>query len=76
MIITTWNISGLNNKGKQSYLKERLRKDKPSVMIQQETKISEVKLKEIMGNFRPRYELVGQDAMGSTGGLAILCVTQ
>jgi len=41
-------------------------------MILQETKISELKLKEAMGNFRPRYEVVGQDAMGSVGGVAIL----
>eukprot|EP00253_Pinus_taeda_P035223 PITA_35223 len=69
MIITTWNIRGLNSKGKQRYLKEILRKDKPSVMLLQETKISELKLKEIMGNIKPRYEIVGQDVIGSAGGV-------
>jgi len=40
MIVTSWNIRGLNSKGKQRYLKERIKKDKPSIMIIQETKIS------------------------------------
>lgn len=72
MIITTQNIRGLNSKGKQRYLKERLRKDKPSVMILQETKISELKLKEIVENIKPRFEIVGQDVIGSVGGFTIL----
>lgn len=53
MIITSWNIRGLNSRGKQRYLKEILKKDKPSIMIIQETKISESKLKGIMENFKP-----------------------
>ena len=72
MIITTWNIRGLNIKGKQRYLKDRLKRDKPSIMIIQETKISEQKLKEIMQEFQPHYETMGQDAIGSAAGLAIL----
>lgn len=72
MIITTWNKRGLSGNMKQRYLKEILRKDKPRVIILQEENISELKLKENIGNCRPRYELVGQDPMGSAGGLAIL----
>lgn len=41
MIITTWNIRGLNSRGKQRYFKERLKRDKPNIMVVQETKISE-----------------------------------
>lgn len=41
-------------------------------MILQQTKINEIKLKEIIANFRPRYEVVGKYSMGSVGGLAIL----
>lgn len=41
-------------------------------MIIQETKISEQKLKEIMSKFNPNYEIMGQDAIGSAGGLEIL----
>lgn len=59
MIIKTWNIRGLNSKGKQRYLKERLRRDKPNIIIIQETKISEQKLKHIMGKFKPHYKIIG-----------------
>ena len=72
MIITTWNIRGLNSRGKQRYLKGRLKRDKPNIMIVQETKIREQKLKDIMRKFKPHYEITGQDAIGSAGGLAIL----
>lgn len=48
MIFTTWNIRGLNSKGKQRYLKERLRRDKPNIMLIHETKVRERKLREIM----------------------------
>jgi len=53
MIITSWNIRGLNNKGKQRYLKERLKKDKPKIMIVLETKISERKLKGLWNTLNP-----------------------
>lgn len=72
MIITTWNIRGLNNKEKQRYLKERLKKYKPNIMLIQETKIREHKLKEVISNFKPHYEIIGQDVVGSVGGVAIL----
>lgn len=41
-------------------------------MILQETKIVEGKLKEILQNFNPTYEVMAQDARGSVRGLAIL----
>ena len=72
MIITSWNIRGLNSRGKQRYLNDRLKKDKPSIMIVQETKISTVKMREILNRNRNRYEMMGHDAMGSAGGLVII----
>eukprot|EP00253_Pinus_taeda_P001856 PITA_01856 len=72
MIITSWNIRGLNSRGKQRYLNERLKKEKPSIMIVQETKISTVKMREILNRNRSRYEMMGQDAIGSAGGLIII----
>lgn len=72
MIITSWNIRGLNSKGKQRYLRDRLKKDKPSIMIIQETKISTQKMEEIMRRFNTHYEIMGQDAAGNAGGLAVL----
>eukprot|EP00253_Pinus_taeda_P028344 PITA_28344 len=63
---------GLNSKGKQRYLKERLKKDKPSIMLIQETKMDQQQLQEIMKRMRPEYEVMAQDAVGSAGGLAII----
>lgn len=72
MTVTSWNIRGLNSKGKQRYLKDRVKKDKPSIMIIQETKISSQKLEDIMRKQKIHYEVMGQDAIGTAGGLAIL----
>lgn len=72
MIVISWNIRGLNSKGKQRYLKERIKKDKPSIMIIQETKISSQQLEGIIKKQKIQYEVMGQDANGTAGGLAIL----
>lgn len=72
MIVLSWNIRGLNSKGKQRYLREKLKKEKPSVMILQETKISVQQIEELMVRNKMHYEVMGQDAIGSAGGIAIL----
>lgn len=72
MILTSWNIRGLNCKGKQRDLEARLRKDKPQIMLIQETKISRQKMEEILNKITPRYEQVTIDAKGSAGGIAII----
>lgn len=59
MIITTWNIRFLKSRGKQRYLKERLKKYRPSIMILQETKISKRNLKEVLENYKPQYQVIG-----------------
>eukprot|EP00253_Pinus_taeda_P026517 PITA_26517 len=72
MIVLSWNIRGLNSKGKQRYLREKLKKEKPSVMILQETKISVQQIEELIVRNKIHYEVMGQDAIGSAGGIAIL----
>jgi len=72
MIITSWNIRGLNSRGKQRYLNERLKKEKPNVMIVQETKISTEKMRESLNKNSSSYEMMGLDAIGSAGGLIII----
>ena len=67
-----YNIRGLNSKGKQWYLKEKLRKDKANIMIIQETKIHEAKLKGIVLSFKLPYEVIALDSRGSVGGPIIL----
>jgi len=72
MIIISWNIRGLNSKGKQRYMKEKLKKERPSIMILQETKITMQQMEGIIKNSKLQYEVMGQDAIGSAGGIAIL----
>jgi len=69
MIVTRWNMRGLNSKGKQRYLKERVKKDKPSIMIIQETKINSQKLEEIERKYKIQYEVMAQDTIDIVGGL-------
>ena len=72
MIFTSWNIRGLNSKGKQRYLKDRLRKDKPSIMIIQETKMNQQQIKEILEKSKSKYDVMAQDTDEAAGGLAVL----
>lgn len=53
-------------------MKEKLKKDKPSIMILQETKITVQQLEVIINKNKLQYEVMGQDAIGSVGGIAIL----
>lgn len=72
MIVISWNIRGLNSKGKQRYMKDKLKKQKPSIIILQETKISVQQIEEIIDKNKLHYEVMGQDSIGSAGGIAIL----
>lgn len=72
MIITSWNIRGLNNKGKQRYLIERIKKGKPQIMLLQETKITGAKMEEILKKIKPSYEIMTLDSKGSARSIAIL----
>jgi exonuclease III len=38
MKILSWNIRGLNARSKQTLLKDRIRKEKPDILLLQETK--------------------------------------
>ena len=62
MKVISWNIRGLNSQGKHRYLKERLKFEKPQVMLIQETKVSSQKLESIMQSFKPHYEVMAIDS--------------
>eukprot|EP00253_Pinus_taeda_P010493 PITA_10493 len=68
MIVISWNIRGLNSRGKQRHIKDKLKKEKPSIMILQETKILVQQLVEIIEKSNLPYQVIGQDAIGSAGG--------
>ena len=72
MKVLSWNIRGLNSKGKQRYLKDKLKVEKPQIMLLQETKVSGQKLQSIMQSFKMKYEVMAIDYVGTSGGIAIL----
>lgn len=53
-------------------MKDKLKKEKPSIMILQETKIMVQQLESIIDKSNLQYKVMGQDAIGSAGGIAIL----
>lgn len=53
-------------------MKEKLKKDKPSIMILQETNITMQQMEGIIKNSKLQYQVMGQDAIGSAGSIAIL----
>ena len=72
MKVLSWNIRGLNSKGKQRYLKEKLQTEKPQVMMLQETNVTGQKLDSILKSFKMQYEVLEIDARGTSGGIAVL----
>ena len=72
MIIISWNIRGLNSKGKQRHLQDRIVKEKPHIILLQETKLSGERLTQIVERLKPHYEVMAIDANGTAGGTAIL----
>lgn len=53
-------------------MKDRLKVEKPQVMLVQETKVSGQKLQSIIQSFKLQYEVMEIDSAGMAGGLAIL----
>jgi exonuclease III len=58
MKVLSWNIRGLNSKGKQRHLKAKLQAEKPQVMLLQETKVSGQKLQTIIHSLKLQYEVI------------------
>ena len=69
MIVISWNIRGLNSKGKQRYFKERITQEIPQMVPLQETKVSAEHLEEIGSIMKPRYEFMVIHVNRSTGVL-------
>jgi len=72
MIITSWNIRGLNSKGKQRHSTDMLSKEKPQLMLLQEMIFSGRKMEEILNKIKPKYECMTIDAKGGARGIKIL----
>jgi len=72
MKVLSWNIRGLNSKGKQRHLKAKLQEEKPQVMLLQETKVSGQKLQSIIQSLKLPYEVMAIDSAGTSRGIAVL----
>ena len=72
MKLITWNIRGLNNKGKLRPPKDENCKEIPAVLILQETKFSNERLSEILVKCWKGSTLVELDGEGKVGRLALV----
>lgn len=68
MKLVFWNIRGLNFKGKLRYLKDRIKKEKPYIILLHETKIIMEKLKQITRRSYPIVKCMVLDAKHYAGG--------
>jgi exonuclease III len=72
MKIISWNIRGANGKSKQRLLKNRILKDKPTIVMIQETKCASNTMKEMALHYWKGCEAVAPSMAGFSGDLAIL----
>jgi len=64
MIVISWNVRGLNSLGKSRYLQDRLKKEKPQIVLLQETKVSRARLEAMLSWMCLTYEVIALDVMG------------
>jgi exonuclease III len=72
MKILSWNIRGLNAKRKQDFLKDRIKKDQPDILLLQETKCAGIEANITIQRCWKQAQYVEVDANGAAGGFAIL----
>jgi exonuclease III len=72
MKILSWNIRGLNSKRKQAFLKDRIKKDQPDILLLQEMKCAGIEVNIIIQRCWKQAQYVEVDSRGAAGGLAIL----
>jgi exonuclease III len=72
MKILSWNIRGLNAKRKQAFLKDRIKKDQPDILLLQEMKCAGVEANITLQRCWKQAQYVEVDARGVAGGFAML----
>jgi hypothetical protein len=72
MNILSWNIWGLNAKIKQGFLKERINKEQPDILLLQETKCAGEEAHSTLQKCWKQAQHVEVYARGAVGGLAML----
>jgi len=72
MKLISWNIRGLNSPGKGQLMNNMLQQEKPQILILEETKCNSTTLDQILAKAWPGSKEVVVEAMGASGGLAIV----
>jgi len=72
MNIITWNIRGLNGRSKQRILRDCIIKEKPDILLLQETKCRGAEVEPIFQRIWKECTSITTDSIGASGGLAIL----
>jgi exonuclease III len=72
MKMLSWNIRGLNAKSKQGFLRERIKKEQPDILLLQETKCVGEEASFTLQKCWKQANHVEFDAKGATGGLKML----
>jgi len=72
MKMLSWNIRGLNAKSKQSFLRERIKKEHPDILFLQEIKCAGEEAFSTLQKCWKQAHHVEVDARGATGGLAMI----
>jgi exonuclease III len=72
MIITSWNCRGMGSKKKEEALKDILKSSKASILLLQETKMSQQDVLKTLSNVWKGSQGVVGDARGASGGICTL----
>jgi len=72
MKIISWNIRGTNEPQKKIMLRKKICMEKPTILILQESKCSEIALKEKMQYIWKGSNTEAIDAIGTVGGMALI----
>ena len=72
MKIISWNIRGLNGSSKHKLLRDLIMVEKPDIVLLQETKCASEDVDKLLPYCWKQGAAVAVDAIGTSGGLAIL----
>jgi len=72
MIITSWNCRGMGSKKEEEALKDILKSSKASILLLQETKMSQQDVLRTLSNVCKGSQGVPEDARGASGGICTL----
>ncbi|KAL2623731.1 hypothetical protein R1flu_007976 [Riccia fluitans] len=67
LVITSWNVRGLNDQERKLKVKDFVRKEKPLILALQETKLTNNKMKLAASSIMPSYSFIASQGRGGGG---------